>query len=134
MYLDSSALVKRVRDEESAGALRTFLSSAVSEGVELYTSALAAVEVSRAIRTALETVDPRMTVSWVESALAGVDQVQLSDPVISLARRIGPSSLRSLDAIHLACATLVSADAVIGYDERMQRAAAELGFAASTPR
>ena len=55
------------------------------------------------------------------------------ETVVSLARRIGPITLRSLDAIHLATATLIDADLVIAYDERLLLAAEELGFATASP-
>ena len=54
--------------------------------------------------------------------------VEISDPVITLARRLFPTSIRSLDAIHLASAVLISADLVVAYDRRLLTAASELGL------
>jgi len=53
--------------------------------------------------------------------------------VVGVARRLGPSSLRSLDAIHLATASIMAADVVIAYDGRLLRAAEELGFRTLSP-
>jgi hypothetical protein len=41
--------------------------------------------------------------------------------------------LRSLDAIHLATATLVNADLVCAYDQRLLLAASELGLRTISP-
>jgi predicted nucleic acid-binding protein len=69
----------------------------------------------------------------IDEALSGVLEVPLTDKIISLARRLGPSNLRSLDAIHLASATLPGADLVCAYDRRLLEFASELGFATSSP-
>jgi PIN domain len=53
----------------------------------------------------------------------GVVERPIAADVVGLARRIGPHVLRSLDAIHLATAILVDADALITYDERLAAAA-----------
>lgn len=99
----------------------------------LVTSALTAVEVSRSVRSRLDSAPPAQVVELVETALSGVLQMPLTDQVLSLARRLGPSTLRSLDAIHLAAATLLGVDEILTYDQRMLVAAAELGFATSSP-
>lgn len=70
---------------------------------------------------------------WIEDALAGVATSPVTDQVIDLARRYGPTSVRTLDALHLATATLVGADVVLSYDQLMLRAASELGFAVLSP-
>ncbi len=43
--------------------------------------------------------------------------------MIAHARRLSPPMLRSLDAIHLASALLVDADALVSYDQRSNDAA-----------
>jgi predicted nucleic acid-binding protein len=53
--------------------------------------------------------------------------------VVSLARRINPESLRSLDAIHLATAVLVDADLIVTYDGRLDAAARYNGLAVAKP-
>ena len=57
----------------------------------------------------------------------------VTEQVVSIARRIGPTSLRSLDAIHLASAAVLDVDLVCAYDQRMLIAAAELGFRTVSP-
>ncbi|MGH3613322.1 MAG: hypothetical protein ACRDRK_12170 [Pseudonocardia sp.] len=53
--------------------------------------------------------------------------------VVSLARRVSPDALRSLDAIHLASALLVDADLVSTYDGRLALACEENGLAVAKP-
>ncbi len=132
-YLDSSALIKRVVTERESAELIAALRGHHADGYELMTSMLGSVEVSRGIRARLDLEPPRAILDQVETALAGVTQIDISEPVIALARRLFPTSIRSLDAIHLASAVLVSADVVIAYDRRLLTAAAELGFRTASP-
>ena len=132
-YLDSSALIKRVVTERESAELIVALRAHHAGGYELVTSVLGSVEVSRGIRARLDLEPPGAILDQVETALAGVTQIDISEPVIALARRLFPTSIRSLDAIHLASAVLVSADVVIAYDTRLLTAASELGFRTSSP-
>lgn len=65
--------------------------------------------------------------------MAGIAECPITEQVSDIARRLGPSTLRSLDAIHLATAALLSADLVCAYDQRMLTAASELGFRTVSP-
>ncbi len=132
-YLDSSALIKRVVTEPDSADLILALRAHHTGGYELVTSMLGAVEVSRGIRIRLDREPPTAVVDQVETALAGVTQIDISEPVIALARRLFPTSIRSLDAIHLASAALVSADVVIAYDRRLLEAASVVGFRTLSP-
>src|SRR5690606_15857482 len=124
IYCDSSALIRRVLPEPESGALVDLLRSSAGGDV-LVSSILVSVEVSRAIRLACEADDPREVAIWIEDALAGVATSPVTDQVIDLARRYGPTSVRTLDVLHLATATLVGADVVLSYDRLMLRAASE---------
>ena len=57
----------------------------------------------------------------------------INDQVLSLARRIEPRALRSLDAIHLASAILLDCELLIGYDDRLLAAAEEQGLRTASP-
>lgn len=81
----------------------------------------------------MDDASPDEVVELVEVALSGILEMPMTDQVISLARRLGPSTVRSLDAIHLASATLFGAHVVCAYDARMLISASELGFATSSP-
>lgn len=133
VYLDSSALIKRAVDEAESDAVELSLVSFVDEGAGLFSSALAWIEVSRGLRSRIDHEDPASLADLADAALSGIAECPMSEQVVSLARRIGPPMLRSLDAIHLATATLIDADFVVAYDERLLAAASELGFRTASP-
>lgn len=58
---------------------------------------------------------------------------EVTADVVSVARRIGPGSPRTLDAVHLASAVPVDADVVIAYDARLAAACRSQGLAVSAP-
>ncbi|MDP3973180.1 MAG: type II toxin-antitoxin system VapC family toxin [Candidatus Nanopelagicales bacterium] len=126
VYLDASALVKLVFAEAESDALRQALRGVVAP----VTSALSEVELMRvAHRGSTEHVTASRRV------LSSVNVMSIGPVVIRAAGNLLPgTSLRSLDAIHLATATVTPGlAAVITYDVRMIDAAAQLGLAWSTP-
>jgi predicted nucleic acid-binding protein len=70
----------------------------------------------------------------VRAALDRVTLIRLDDELLDKAADLTPP-LRSLDAIHLAAARELGTDlaAVVTYDERMTRAARELGLEVVAP-
>lgn len=69
----------------------------------------------------------------MDGALSGVAEHPLVGEVVSLARRVNPNELRSLDAIHLAAALLLDADLVLTYDDSLAAACAANGLAVASP-
>ncbi len=131
IYVDSSALIKRAIEEPESEAVHEALAGYVAADDVLIASSLAWVEVTRAIRA---TADPETDVNdIIEAALSGIAERSITEDVVSLARRIGPKSLRSLDAVHLATAVLVDADLMITYDNRLEAAARDNGLAVAKP-
>jgi len=65
--------------------------------------------------------------------LSGIDEFPITTQVVDIAQRLRPASIRSLDAIHLASATLLGADLVCAYDQRLLEGAEELGFRTLSP-
>lgn len=129
IYLDSSAIVKLVQKEAHSAALRRYLRQHSSD--ERVTSSLARVEVVRAVAGG-----GGPAIADARRQLARLHQVNLDAPLLDSAATIGPGLvLRSLDAIHLACAQLVGGDlrAVVTYDQRMSTAATALGLPMSAP-
>lgn len=129
-YLDASALVKLATREVETDALRDHLPRYSSRA----TSRLTAVEVPRALaRRGPESVavggDP------VAETLEGVMVVELDDAIASAAAALGPPSLRSLDAIHLASALSIGdeLEAFITYDRRQADAAQAAGLSVVAP-
>jgi predicted nucleic acid-binding protein len=133
VYFDSSALLKRALDEAESDAFEVEVERFVDRGFELISSALAWVEVTRSLRSRLDTEPPKTVAALIEESLVGIVESPISPEVIDIARRLGPSTLRSLGAIHLATATLVGADLVCAYDTRLLTSASELGFRTISP-
>jgi predicted nucleic acid-binding protein len=131
--LDSSALVKRVLNEIGSSELRDRLDELQSEGAILYSSDLGLVEVTRALRTHSDRTGLGPIIAMDESATAGVEAVPIVDDVIHLARILGPQTLRSLDAIHCATASLLEVDLVLTYDARLFEASEGIGIRAESP-
>ncbi|GAA5126340.1 type II toxin-antitoxin system VapC family toxin [Pseudonocardia adelaidensis] len=129
IYLDTSALLKLVEDDEAEGpALRAHLEG--KAGVGLVSSALLAVEARRGVLR----IRPE-GLSKVDLILSEVAQVSISDAVIESASRLPDPLLRSLDAIHLATALLIRDDVetVLTYDLRLRRAAEAHGLPVAAP-
>lgn len=126
VYLDSSAIVKLVVREPESGALMRFL----KKHPRRVTCGLARTEVPRAVRHL-----GAAAVRRARSTLRNIDLIRLDDTLLDAAGMLGPSVLRSLDAIHLAAAQAVSPalDAIVTYDARMAEAALGLGFVVESP-
>lgn len=125
-YLDSSALVKLVAKERESDALAAFLAE-----VEHRTSSrVSVVELARA--TARHSSRALRT---VQAVLEALEFIELDARLASEAAGVRPSSLRSLDAIHLASAAAVgdSLRAFVTYDARLAEAGASLGLPVVAP-
>lgn len=133
IYLDSSALMKRVFDEAESGALRDGLMRAHEAETHLVTSSLARVEVARATRTRIDAGLPANATLAATDAMDGIATAHLTRAIMESARTIGPPVLRTLDAIHLATAVALAADEIWTYDARMAQTAEELGIPVRTP-
>ena len=125
-YYDSSALVKLVLEEADSQALRAY----VDRDPGGASCALARVEVVRVARA----YGP----SAIRQAQASVDRfrlLDLDDELLNSAALL-PAPVRTLDAIHLAAALSLGSElsALVTYDERMARAARELGLEVVSPR
>lgn len=117
-------MVKLVVAEKESTALRRFLRTRP----ERVSAALTRTELLRACLGEAASVRQR-----ARHLLGALDVVPLTDVVLDLAGELSPSGLRSLDAIHLAAATLVGAECVVTYDRRMAAAARELGLQVDAP-
>jgi uncharacterized protein len=133
VYFDSSALLKRTLEERESDALEREFQHLSESGADLVSSTLTWVEVTRSLRSRLDAESPRLVATLVDETLAGVSESPITSQVVSIARRLGPLTLRSLDAIHLSSATLLNADIVCAYDKRLLIAASELGFRTMSP-
>lgn len=127
LYVDSSALVKLVRSEAETEALAAFLADRV-----LAATTIARVEVLRAIRRA---GGSEAEVQRAQHVLAALYLVPPDDDILDRASRLGPPSLRTLDALHLATAMAVAADidAFVAYDASLLEAARSAGLEVASP-
>lgn len=128
LYLDTSALVKIVQVEPESGALRRYLRRHRGDGQ--VGSELSKTELVRAVLTG-----GNATVAHARRVLGRLALIRLDSRILEDAATMGPVELRSLDAIHLACARVVGADlrAVVTYDARMSSAAEALGMPVVRP-
>lgn len=131
LYVDSSALIKRVVVADESGELIDFLDAHHSRDDLLASSSLAWVEVTRAVRSRVRSATS--AAAAVDDAMSGIDERPIAADVVSLARRIEPPVLRSPDAIHLASAVLVDADVVVTYDDRLADACRRNALAVASP-
>jgi hypothetical protein len=126
-YLDASALVKLAVQEPETPALE----HAVLEADALFTSAVGAVELHRALaRTG--------RAEAADQAAAVLDAVFLADvtpDVRARAGRLEPTSLRTLDAIHVATALGLSLPDLdfVTFDDRQAAAARACGLRVRQP-
>lgn len=126
VYVDSSALLKRVVREPGSKELRQHL----LRWPFRVTSKLAVVEVTGRTRT----IDPE-GMPRAEAVLRSIDLVAVDDDVIDRARHLHLPGLRTLDAVHVATALLVGRRLhhVVTYDGRLADAITAVGLEVVSP-
>ncbi len=122
VYLDASAIVKLVVREHETDALLRYLSDA-----DLVASEVVAVEVPRAAYLKTGVAE---TIGASERLLRHFHLVALDEDLHRAAAQAEPAHLRSLDAVHLACALRVrdQIDAVVVDDRRLGAAVRDAGL------
>lgn len=128
IYLDASALVKLAVTEPESAALATWLGEYAS--IARVSSPVVRVEVPRAVWRA----DPG-SLPQAYTIVRRLQEVRLTEAVLTRAAGVRPNVLRTLDAIHVASAMSVRADltALVSYDKRMLTAAQEAGLPTARP-
>jgi predicted nucleic acid-binding protein len=126
VYLDSSALVKLVVQEGESSALAGHLRDRPRRA----SCALARVEVIRAVRAHGQPAMRR-----ARQLLERIWLLRLDDALLDQAAALNGTTLRSLDAIHLAAAQTLGEGLaeVITYDSRMADAASHVGLPVAAP-
>lgn len=127
VYCDASALVKLFVQEDVSQALRSFLSA---ERV-LGSSELVRVEVLRTLRRRGDRRDEERAAAFLDS----LTLIRLDAATVDRATRLGPATLRTLDALHLATALALNPlpRAFLCYDRRLGEAAREHGLQVAAP-
>ena len=131
-YVDSSAIVKLVRDEPKSPALRAYLLDA-----DLVSCDLVLTEVPRAIRRAAAQ-DPQLglevLMAQADDVLEAVALLPLDRALLLAAGAFTEPALRALDAIHIAAAIDLSpVDGFVTYDERQAAGARLAGLRTIAP-
>lgn len=131
IYLDSAALVKLCHDEPCSAQLVDWLDDEHS-GEPWVTSALSEVEVPRALAKHAPN-----SVAAAPGQLARTYRIEIDATVRATAAAFPRTELRSLDAIHLATATIVRDPAdeltLVTYDRRLLTLAHEQGLETACP-
>lgn len=126
-YIDASAMVKLFVTEPESDPLKA---AVTLDWPRLMANEILSVEAARAALRAGQT-----DLGRVEKWLKSVAFLPLTPEIRKSAARIGPPTLRALDAIHLATALSESEriGAVITYDKRLTAACADAGLRVVTP-
>lgn len=121
------------------------LAAAVAGWSEMVSSALAEVELHRAVLRATEGVRSGVRADQVErlrdqlsaradALLSRLGLLPIEKRILKAAAKLQPAMVRSLDAIHLATALdLEELDTFVAYDPRLRAAAVEAGLEAVAP-
>ena len=116
-YLDTSTLVKLVVAEAETAALRAWLAGLDRTPVSCD---LARTQLLRAVRRAAPD-----RVAQARAVLDSITLMKVTTETFEQAGRLGPSVLRTLDAVHLAAALDLGddLDGMVTYDDRLAEAA-----------
>lgn len=127
IYVDTSAVLKLLVAEKESDTLADYLSGQASAGTHLVASMLLYTELHCAARRRGIPAEP------VNTVLSGINLVDVarSDHLYAAAM---PGRLRSADAIHLASAIRLQADALIAYDAELLAAAVDAGMNVVAPK
>lgn len=124
-YIDSSALVKLVLAEpESAEMVRWYI-----ESERVATSLIGIIETRRAVARR-----PHDAVQ-LERVISGIEVIGVNARLGERAASIGPTDVRTLDAIHLATALSMGASltSFVTYDDRLAAAGRAVGLPVVSP-
>ena len=123
IYLDSSALLKLLFEENESSALEQWLTAHAAS--PMVSSELAKVEVLRASRRLAPATLPA-----ARMMLTQLDLIPLTGGVVERAAELAEPSLRGLDALHVASALSIAGDlsTFIAYDRRLIAAASAAGL------
>jgi predicted nucleic acid-binding protein len=124
-YLDSSAILKIIFQEDESAALAKFITEPA------ITSSISRVEVLRTVQR----ID-HSRVQLAQSELAKINIVEPIPSILTIAENFSHEvTLRSLDAIHVATLIFLSTatDGLITYDKLMAKNAEQLGLIVLAP-
>lgn len=132
IYLDAAAVVKLIRQEEHSADLASWLNA--HGDVPLVSSALVEVEVPRALRRSA----PQSLIG-VPATVGRLFRLEIDSTIRATAAAFDEPTLRSLDAIHLATAQVLTIEsgsaltAFVTYDRRLLECAKAAGLPVASP-
>jgi uncharacterized protein len=128
IYLDSAAVVKLAHAEPESAALRGWLDERAE--TPWISSVLTEIESFRALAR-----HAPQAASRLPAVLDLIDLIDLNQRIRMLARTVTPTTVRSLDAIHLATAlrSRTSLTSFVTYDKRLLDAAQAAGLPIDSP-
>ena len=128
-YADTSAVIKLLAEESHSRAFAAFYDTHAD--TEWVSSALLRIEVTRAVARAMPALMPD-----ARDLLHAFSYIAIDDDIVEGAMNEPDRGLRSLDAIHLATARILGDDlsAIVSYDDRLLKAAADAGLDTASPR
>ena len=122
VYVETSAAAKLLKREPESAIVREYIAQLVDDEHLVVTG--------RILETELRRVATRQGIDQ-EKATAVLELLDVLDhdrPQFRQAGTVGGPDTRSLDALHLAAALRVGADAMITFDERLERACGLVGL------
>jgi uncharacterized protein len=128
-YADTSAVIKLLVEESHSRAFAAFYDGHTD--AEWVSSALLRIELTRVVARAMPALLPD-----ARDLLSAFSCIAIDNDVVEGAMNEPDRGLRSLDAIHLATARILSGDlsAIVSYDDRLLKAAADAGLSTESPR
>lgn len=128
-YADTSAVIKLLAEESHSRAFAAFYDGHTD--AEWVSSALLRIELTRVVTRAMPVLLPD-----ARDLLSAFSYIAIDNDVVEGAMNEPDRGLRSPDAIHLATARILSEDlsAIVSYDDRLLKAAADAGLSTESPR
>ena len=128
-YVDTSAVIKLLVEETNSKAFAAFYDA--HDDAEWVSSVLLRTELTRAVARASPALLPD-----ARDLLAAFSFIAIDDDIVDGAENEPDRGLRSLDAIHLATARILAPDldALVSYDDRLLKAAADAGMVTVSPQ
>ena len=122
VYVETSAAAKLLRREPESAVVREFLAQLIDDEHLVVSGRILETELRRvAVRQGIDQ-------NKASEVLELLDVLEHDRSQFRQAGTIGGEQVRSLDALHLAAAMRVGADAMITFDERLERACELVGL------
>ena len=122
VYVETSAAAKLLKREPESAVVREFIAQLIDDEHLVVSGRILETELRRvAVRQGIDQ-------DKASEVLELLDVLEHDRSQFRQAGTIGGEQVRSLDALHLAAAMRVGADAMITFDERLERACALVGL------